>query len=1780
MAIQQKPIDNEQFNDTMSSRIKNEQLKQKYDKTIKAQIIDATKAKEGKYFVKDENLTQYWVYSSNISYQEGNQVYITIPQGDYSKDKIIIDKKIDTTDSIKTRNNYLSNFIDFTGNIINNYNNTYLVDETVGRWLKNKTTTYLYTSVEVDIAPQISNLCNKDILKFKDSIGAKITITYKDNSEQELFFPISEFLGCLYNTRVLGEDAQYFLQERVFSIKDLKLEDITSFKWEWCFDFEAANVIQVQYKNPQIKIGCNKEEFDGEDKVTLYTLEEFKDNKFYSGESKDHEKQTEVTFFIEWLHLDSKTNTVRKFYPNQDYQILWYKYAKNNLPTKNDKYSTTNWPRTSGQLDTLFDNYKKLFIQLNENFDKIILSGIVTQQDINNFKLSVENTYNNIFKSQFESLINQINTELTLVEKTDILFDNTLIEEYITNYKNLIDIDSEEERFSSRDNLINLYTTKINTYLSLPSNLFAIKLPLFASLGATGAKVVILKCGQPLLKTIYSNEIILLNGDTSGLGRNEYGNPLTIIPSDGSNGIYNLYSLSGSLRDMEQATKIRELNIYYEGKKLTGDEISNIVWDIPQDNTMIKPMQEILYDGITYQNDIYYYNGEEFKKVGNEQITLEDKMKNCQANKLYYKKNNDYIPIDYTEVPNYFKEDSNNKNSKCVKEFTNNNSFGTIVKSGTKFKINATYKIDKFYNESDYQINCLYQIKEMLDRNLSNNYISVGVTFLDGSYCQGGINLRFNNTGTNGSPFNFYLTVDGNKYPVLTVKDGENSDELIINAHLEDIENDMGINLLQDISEPNIKWKLNHGENNSFEFVKIEGLTEKVSTIKLKQATNSSAKTNLILGNRTVLEASIDYGGYHLETFLPIALRSDEKYISLRGTTDLYYNSANGLQFNSESFMPYDLQEKKDNMNISVGEIDYIINPSIKWETVFELPEDEDIQLYFSWNNDVYPLFIKNESNNYEKYDTNWDQLRESFRGNGSYWANFSQYTINELFDDNGVNINNKNNIQNNNIDIYKNFFNNENNGLFGKKLYENNFLECFVPLDGNGKVINYNPCEPDCLIKYDINNSLFKFFIPYYYGSKEEEDQTIYYRFPVKYYYISQSNSKKSFDEIIIGDNYNQLIKKGFIEDINENNILKLKEFYYKNPKNIITNNNYLGIFTTKEITGNFYQLYLGGESSNIIENTPVPTSNAYAPIFQFDYRLQDNILKLDDYYFVDRNNDKNYLNNYCIAVFKDNKVIWSQPIVQIRNLYPSAVVNNWNGKVEINEEQGTVMAPMIVAGNKNANNTFSGVILGAPQGDYDDSMSYTGIYGYGNGVQTYGFRADGTAFIGAANRGQINFDGNESVIQSGNYEATYNEDGNRIVTGTKIDLDDGTIDSKYMTLKDNQMTLGESSLGQIQFNADKSSGTITSNNYTVSNGEKGIKIDLKNGTMILASNMELEFQLPEYINYSKKITDFAFKLGIEIFNLGLKDRPDIGLKYIEIFLDSYRPNTNESNVIGDSGYIDPEDGNILIKSIAQCLNYIIEDIFTNNSKYNELYKILASSENNKFDEGKKILNSYLDDNTDTNNMEKQTIFILSLFNEKIQKGIIGAILGVSLDNIIINSETIKITENDIFTYIDQMPSSTSTVYWLSLCAAACLLYMCKISPYSSDYTLNESKTDFSLNITTNDARMLQRLQMSHGELQLVDDKTEKFQYKTNFSPYGFYTTKIHYKKIVSDGQPDIQEDSKIIFDLLNTPSIMDTLYLNSILSINLNNPSICGTSKPTGEGQYAGQLYFRISE
>ena len=210
----------------------------------------------------------------------------------------------------------------------------------------------------------------------------------------------------------------------------------------------------------------------------------------------------------------------------------------------------------------------------------------------------------------------------------------------------------------------------------------------------------------------------------------------------------------------------------------------------------------------------------------------------------------------------------------------------------------------------------------------------------------------------------------------------------------------------------------------------------------------------------------------------------------------------------------------------------------------------------------------------------------------------------------------------------------------------------------------------------------------------------------------------------------------------------------YYKNPYKLYGHNLKQYSDITWKVYSDDFKDVIYDEKGNIV----ISAAQRYYPVVQ----LTGEFMPTKMYYTG--------LKSVCINAYSNKTLVWTQPLLIIQNKYASAMLNDWDGNLTIDEKNGTILSAMMGAGIKNEDNTFSGIVMG-DMGKVSDNFdpnnkSGIGLYGLDHGAQSYGFNVDGTAFIGKSGKGRINFDGINGTITSGNYE----ED----VAGMQIDLDD----------------------------------------------------------------------------------------------------------------------------------------------------------------------------------------------------------------------------------------------------------------------------------------------------------------------------------------------------------------------------------------------------------------------
>lgn len=134
-------------------------------------------------------------------------------------------------------------------------------------------------------------------------------------------------------------------------------------------------------------------------------------------------------------------------------------------------------------------------------------------------------------------------------------------------------------------------------------------------------------------------------------------------------------------------------------------------------------------------------------------------------------------------------------------------------------------------------------------------------------------------------------------------------------------------------------------------------------------------------------------------------------------------------------------------------------------------------------------------------------------------------------------------------------------------------------------------------------------------------------------------------------------------------------------------------------------------------------------------------------------------YLKPASSFVFEDNSIsllkceytsskFLYHPIMLYLDTYGNEAINGWDGtQIDVNGEGGYILAPQVGAGTKDSANRFTGVVMGQ-----DSGQEKIGLYGYQNGVNTFGLMQDGRAYFGAkSGGGQIVIDGRHGTISGG---------------------------------------------------------------------------------------------------------------------------------------------------------------------------------------------------------------------------------------------------------------------------------------------------------------------------------------------------------------------------------------------------------------------------------------------
>lgn len=149
--------------------------------------------------------------------------------------------------------------------------------------------------------------------------------------------------------------------------------------------------------------------------------------------------------------------------------------------------------------------------------------------------------------------------------------------------------------------------------------------------------------------------------------------------------------------------------------------------------------------------------------------------------------------------------------------------------------------------------------------------------------------------------------------------------------------------------------------------------------------------------------------------------------------------------------------------------------------------------------------------------------------------------------------------------------------------------------------------------------------------------------------------------------------------------------------------------------------------------------------------------------------------LNNAIWCIVKKNNVDiihFHIPVHFYLNRHGFANLNDWNGNgIELNSDGGYILTPQVGAGKKDANNRFTGLLMGEVK-ESGATKSEVGLFGFINGLRSIFLDAEtGTAEFGITGGGQIRIDpsAGEAVIESGDFQE---KDATHVGSGMQINL------------------------------------------------------------------------------------------------------------------------------------------------------------------------------------------------------------------------------------------------------------------------------------------------------------------------------------------------------------------------------------------------------------------------
>ena len=360
-----------------------------FDKTILCSIEDDSERKDGKYIVNDGSRI-FTAYSIDTSFRNGNNVYVTIPEGNYENQKMIIGKQTNTTEAPITFTTPFETIFDMTDNVVLGAQNGSLIANALDQYSKeNKGYEYItlydencnyYNYSRMGIKANFKTWIKNAV---KGNYGLIIIFTVKDSNttsetdveteyyykfsnddmygnvynfnaeqEQQLVIPLEEIKGTIthitinfyqeanfydkFNIPLPCSEKGYQVDENNILIKD---EDDNYLIYENDVMLEP----NIFVNNIYVCFGYDLSIFN-KDLVEIYT-QNSKSYKHSNDTEDDGVEQNKKIIRTRWVHVKNGVPIAMDTsgLPEQGYEVRWYKYCIGAAAA--DAYSSVYWKR-------------------------------------------------------------------------------------------------------------------------------------------------------------------------------------------------------------------------------------------------------------------------------------------------------------------------------------------------------------------------------------------------------------------------------------------------------------------------------------------------------------------------------------------------------------------------------------------------------------------------------------------------------------------------------------------------------------------------------------------------------------------------------------------------------------------------------------------------------------------------------------------------------------------------------------------------------------------------------------------------------------------------------------------------------------------------------------------------------------------------------------------------------------------------------------------------------------------------------------------------------------------------------------------------------------------------------------------------------------------------------------------------------------------------------------------------------------------------------------------